>query len=74
MSKTNTDRRSRRDPEGASFREIGRRLDALRDLTEPSPDEKTEMYRLWVLWAHLQPTPTLRRARRHGTPARLPEE
>ena len=74
MHHANTHRRFRPDPDAAFLRDLGRRLDALRDLPDPSPDQRDElMYRLWVVWAHMQPTPVPRPARRRlGAPARLP--
>ncbi len=72
MHHVSASRRPRPDPDAASFRELGRRLDALRAVADPTPAEVAELRRLEVVWAHMQPTPAPRPARRHGTPARLP--
>ena len=74
MHHSSARRRSRPDPADAEFRELGRRIDALRALGTLTPEERAELARLAVTWAHMQPTRVPRPARRHGTPARLPED
>lgn len=74
MKDATTHRRRRPAPPAPFLASVGRRLDVLRGLTDPTPAEAAELSRLSAAWAHLQPMPAPRPARRLGTPARLSDD